>query len=175
MWESWWSLGIDNFCPVSSLRLRLFQSRSRSRHWDSDFSVSVSVSSMRLRHFQSRSHHWDLEIFSLGLVNDTQPFSVSVSVSSLRLRHFQSWSRWSKSGLANPCYNSKLQSSFIFNNQNSKHWAWGWWARLLGKSNNSLGLHFCLEAHRALRKNFLRPQRINWNKIKLLFCQNQLL
>ena len=80
MWESWWSLGIDNFCPVSSLRLRLFQSRSRSRHWDSDFSVSVS--SLRLGHF------------SLGLVIETQTFSVSVLVSMI-----QNWSCWSLSWL----------------------------------------------------------------------------
>ena len=30
--ESRWSLGIDIFCAVSSLRLRLFQSQSWSRH-----------------------------------------------------------------------------------------------------------------------------------------------
>ena len=65
---------------VSSLRLILFQSRSRSRHWDQDLSS-----------------------LGLGLVIETQTFLVSVS--SLRLRHFQSRSRsrWSKSGLADPC------------------------------------------------------------------------
>ena len=34
--------------------------------------------------------------------------SVLVSVLSMRLRHFQSRSRWSKSGLADPCYRSGL-------------------------------------------------------------------
>ena len=47
------------------------------------FSVSVSVSSLRLG------------FFSLGLVIDTHIFLVSVSVSSLRLTYFQSWS-WSR-------------------------------------------------------------------------------
>ena len=101
-WESPWSLGIDIFFPVSSLRLRFFQSQSRSCHWDLNFSVSVSVLSLRLRFFsfrlviethtfavlvlslrltsfQSRSRHWDLDL--------------SVSVSLLRLWHFQSLSR----------------------------------------------------------------------------------
>ena len=109
---------LDNFCfgldvfvvsvSVSTLRLKPFQSRSRSRHWDSDlfslglglviethtFSVSVSVSSLRPRPFQSRSRsrHWDSDIFSLGLglVIETQTFSVSVSM-------IQIWSRWSLS------------------------------------------------------------------------------
>ena len=72
---------------------QIFQSRSRSRHWDSDICslglglviethiLSVSVSSLRLGHFQSRSRYWDLAC------------SVSVLVSSLRLRPFQSRSR----------------------------------------------------------------------------------
>ena len=71
-------LGIDIFCPVSSFRLRFFQ--SRPRHWDSDifslglvietFSVLVSVSSLRLRHFWSlsRSRLWDSDLCSLGLI-----------------------------------------------------------------------------------------------------------
>ena len=55
--------------------------------------LSVSVSSLRLRLFQSRawSHHWDSDIFSFGLVIRTHIFPVSVS--SLRLRPFQSRSR----------------------------------------------------------------------------------
>ena len=77
---------------------------AQSRFWDSDFSslglvfetqifpVSVSVSLLRLSIFS----------LGLGLVIETQTFSVSVSVLSLRLRPFQSWSRWSKSGLADP-------------------------------------------------------------------------
>ena len=60
---------------------------------------SVSVSSLRLRHIQSRSRsrHCDSDLFSLGLVIETQTFSVSVA--SLRLRPFQSRSRSSQSGL----------------------------------------------------------------------------
>ena len=71
---------------VSWLRLTSFQSPYRSRHWDLDFSVLVSL--LRLGHFQSRSCHWDSELFSLGLVIETQTFSVSVSM-------IQIWSRWS--------------------------------------------------------------------------------
>ena len=52
------------------------------------FSVSVLVSSLRLRFFS----------LGLGIVIETQTFSVSVSVSSLRLRPFQSRSKsWSQS------------------------------------------------------------------------------
>ena len=76
-WESRWSLGIDIFCLVSSLRFRLFQSWSWSRYQDSDIfglglvietqTFSVSVSSLRLRNFQSQSHHWDSDLSSLIL------------------------------------------------------------------------------------------------------------
>ena len=81
------SLSIDIYCPVLLLRLRFFQSQSRSRHWDLYFSVSVSA----LR----------LDIFSLSLVIETRIFSVSVS--SLRLRHFQSQSRHWDSDLSKYC------------------------------------------------------------------------
>ena len=63
--ESRWSLGINIFCPVLFLKLRLFF-------------VSVSVSSLKLR------------FFSLGLVIETRTFVVSVL--SLRLTSFQSLS-----------------------------------------------------------------------------------
>ena len=61
--------GVSVSTFFAQLRLRFFQSRSRSRYWDLAFSVSVSVSSLRLRPFQSRSRsrYWDSDIFSLGL------------------------------------------------------------------------------------------------------------
>ena len=83
------SVGILHLLPGLVSRLRFF---SLSLVIETrTFSVLVSVSSLRLTSFQSRSCHWDSDLFSLGLVIETQKFSVSVS--SLRLRHFQSRSR----------------------------------------------------------------------------------
>ena len=64
-WESQWSLSINIFCPVSSLRLN---------------SVSVSGLIIETQIFQSL----------LGLVIETQTFSVSVLVSSLKC---SAWNR----------------------------------------------------------------------------------
>ena len=126
--ENRWSLCIDSFCLVSSLRLRHFQSQPQSHHRDTDyfslphviethtFSVSVSVLSLILSQFQSQSHHWDSDIFNLsfGLIIKTQTFSALVS--SLRLRNVLSWSQslWSKSGLSDPFTGPSLRRiSFI--------------------------------------------------------------
>ena len=75
--ESWY----QHLLPILDLRTQIF-------------SVPVSVFSLRLRFFQSQSwsHHWDSDIFSLGLclVIETRIFPVLVLVLPLRLRHFQS-------------------------------------------------------------------------------------
>ena len=57
--------------------------------------VSISVLTLRLRPFQSlsRSCHWDSDLFSLGLSLVIETHTFLVSVSSLRLRPFQYWSQ----------------------------------------------------------------------------------
>jgi len=76
------SLGLDKFSDIS-LEPNLLVS-----------SFIVSTTFVLVSMFlcsRSRSRLWDSDIFSLGLVIETQTFSVSVS--SLRLRPFQSRSR----------------------------------------------------------------------------------
>ena len=87
-----WDSDFSVSVSVLSVRLTLLQSRSRSCHWDSHlFSLGLVIETWRFRS-RSWSRNWDSHISSLGLVIETHIFSVSVS--SLRLRHFQSRS-WS--------------------------------------------------------------------------------
>ena len=119
------SLGLDKFSDISLkpnllvssfivsttfvLVSKFLWSWSQSQLWDSDlfsrclglateiqtFSVSLSVSSLRLRHFQSRSGHWDSDLFSFGLGLD-DPNLVSL-IPVLRMSQSSDKSKFSPS------------------------------------------------------------------------------